>query len=511
MKMNAGWEMDPLTIRTTLESHITDQAQLYKGDDGRVYARFRSEDAIKVAPLDSKECEAWLIQHCMQYAIPVKPEAIKLAIASAKTNLRSKPEAVCVRVAARGNGSEVYWDLADGSGRAVKVTADGWSIVDDAPGLFPTSSARGALSEPAKGGSIHGLRERFGLSAYNEALIISFCLGCLRGKGPYPILAIVGPESCGKTTLAAYLRALVDPATPMLRNMPKKDVELAISARNNHLLAYDGIEAVPTWFSRAICKVSKGTAFSAYSKGREQILFQGARPVILAGTEEMLLNRELASRAMIVRLEPRTNFKSNMTEEFAGLAEMRGALLDIVSHALGRSRDIEIPAPRKDYEFEKWIAACDLPHWGLEAFEEAYETSASDALSDVVELDPLLLAFRTYMSKAGTFRGTASDLLRELNGMKGTFKGNRWPKNPRDISGRLRRDVKLLPEVDIEFDIREGHNRTRLMVAQSRLQMEKPQPEIERPETKPGVVSASRNKTASKRPADEQLGLFGAV
>ena len=256
------------------------------------------------------------------------------------------------------HGGWARWDLADGSGRAVKVTADGWRIVDDAPGLFPTSSARGALSEPAKGGSIHGLRERFGLSAYNEALIILFCLGRLRGKGPYPILAIVGPESCGKTTLAAYLRALVDPATPMLRNMPKKDVELAISARDSHLLAYDGIEAVPTWFSRAICKVSKGTAFSVYLKGQEQILFQGARPVILAGTEEMLLNRELASRAMIVRLEPRTNFKSNMTEAFEGLAEMRGVQLDIVSHALSRQRDIEVPAPRKDFPSSLGLGAC---------------------------------------------------------------------------------------------------------------------------------------------------------
>jgi hypothetical protein len=49
------------------------------------------------------------------------------------------------------------------------------------------------------------------------------------------------------------------------------------------------------------------------------------------------------------------------------------------------------------------------------------------------------------------------------------------------------------------------------MAARSKLPMEKPQAEIETPETKPGVISATRNKAASKRPADEQLGLFGAV
>jgi energy-coupling factor transporter ATP-binding protein EcfA2 len=509
--MNSSWQMDPLTIRTSLETHIADDAQLYKGDDGEVYARFRSEDSIKVAPLDSKECTDWQIQHCMQYSIPVKADAIKLAVASAKSNLPSKPAAVCVRVGARSDRNELYWDLADGTGRAVKVTPDGWSMVDDAAVLFPFSPGRGVLTEPSKAGSIHCLREKFDLSAYNEALIISFCLGCLRGKGPYPILAIVGPEGSGKTTLAAYLRALVDPGTPMLRNMPKKDTELAISARDNHLLAYDGIEAVPAWFGRAICKVSKGTVFSSYLKGQERILFQGARPVILAGAEEMLLDRELASRTLIVRLEARTRFQSNMTEDFEGLAEMRGALLDVISHALGRWRDINIPEPRKDYEFEKWMAACDLSRWGLETFQDAYETGISDAVSDAVELDPFLLAFQTYMSKVGTFRGTAGELLRELNGIKGTFKGNRWPKTPRAIAGRLRRDRKLLPEVDMEFEIREGHNRTRVMAARSKLPVEMPQIEVDEPKTKPEAVSNSRNKGAAKKAADLQLGLFGMV
>ena len=136
---------------------------------------------------------------------------------------------------------------------------------------------------------------------------------------------------------------------------------------------------------------------------------------------------------------------------------------------------------------------------------------AAEALSDVVELDPFLLAFRTYMSRVGTFRGTATELLQELNAVKGTFKGNRWPKNCQEISCRLRRDAKLLPDVAMELGIREGHKRTRLIVARSKVAVEKPEEEREVAKAKAKAVSVSRRKVASKEPADEQPGLFSAA
>jgi putative DNA primase/helicase len=373
--------------------------------------------------------------------------------------------------------------------------------VDDPPVLFPTQETRESLGQPEKGGSIHILKEKFHLSSQNEALIVSFCVGCLRGAGPYPVLVILGPEGSGKTALANFVRGAVDPATPMLRNPPKNEAELAITARNNHVVAYDDVHRVVPWLGSAICRVSKGTTLSECRGGQEHILFQGARPVILAGSEEMLLNRELASRALVVRLDPRSNFKPGVAEDFRGRAQFQGALLDIIVHGLGRVHDVEIPTPVRDYELERWIAACELSRWGLGEYEEVYKANVSDGAEDLVQLDPLLMGLRDYLATVKTFRGTAGQLLKELNATTTFAKGNRWPESPQVLALRLRSDAKLLPEIDMEF-IRKGHNRDRLIVATFKPLPEQPEEgNSEPPKFNPEVTTGSRRKVSGKRQA----------
>jgi hypothetical protein len=69
-----------------------------------------------------------------------------------------------------------------------------------------------------------------------------------------------------------------------------------------------------------------------------------------------------------------------------------------------------------------------------------------------------------HIKKTKAFRGTCGALLNVLNDQGSGTRGHRWPKNPRAVSSRLRRDAKLLPELKMEFDIKEGRNRDRLMV-----------------------------------------------
>lgn len=278
--------MDPITILTSLETIIETETERFKGNDKQIYARFRSNYGVETICVDSERFKGWLTQRCLKAFLPVKPELIKLAIGSIKAKDWPDLDPVCVRVGSYSAHDVIYWDLSDGTGSAIEITASGWKVVADPAVLFPTHEAREGLGQPMPGGSFHGLRKKFGLSAENEALIISFCLACLKGKGPYPILAILGPDGCGNTEFASYLRAIVDPATPVLRNIPKNQTELAITARDNHVVAYDDIHAVPSWFGSAICKLSKGTVVIQCRGQQEHVVFHGARPVILVGSDE---------------------------------------------------------------------------------------------------------------------------------------------------------------------------------------------------------------------------------
>jgi hypothetical protein len=462
------FKMDMESTRYTLEKHIADKARLVKGSDEQVYARFQSVNGVEIVPVHSEQFERWLTGHCIESCLPVNKQAIKLAIEASLARSWPDLERLAVRVGANTPDEVIYWDLADKACSAVQVTPSGWTIIKDPKVLFRTDQGRQAFTVVESGTAIRNLRDMFGLSDHNEALVISFCLACLRGSGPYPVLLIIGPDDSGRTALAKYIHAVIDASTPDLRSFPSSEKDMMISAKDNHLLVYDDVQTVSPAMGAAICKLSKGTVFSECRRGREQLLFQGARPLILVGNDEMLLNRELASRALVVRLAARKTFTSGFEPEHESLAQMRGALLDIVSHGLRRWPKVEIAKPFRDYEFEKWIAACELHHWGLKDFDAAYENNVSEGAIDLVELDPLLIAFRDYMGKVGTFLGTATRLLQELNAHT-SMKGIRWPTSARALSGRLRRDCKLLlPEIEIDFDPPAGRKNERLLFAEAK-------------------------------------------
>lgn len=66
-------------------------------------------------------------------------------------------------------------------------------------------------------------------------LIVGFMLACLRPKGPYPILVLQGEQGSAKSTTARMIKALIDPALGATRSTPKKEHDLFIAAKNNHL------------------------------------------------------------------------------------------------------------------------------------------------------------------------------------------------------------------------------------------------------------------------------------
>ena len=65
-----------------------------------------------------------------------------------------------------------------------------------------------ALPVPALGGKIGELRKHVNLSDDAFVMAVGWMLSALRGRGPYPILALNGEQGAGKTTAADMLRQL---------------------------------------------------------------------------------------------------------------------------------------------------------------------------------------------------------------------------------------------------------------------------------------------------------------
>ena len=98
------------------------------------------------------------------------------------------------------------------------------------------------------------------------------------------------------------------------------------------------------------------------------------------------------------------------------------------------------------------------------SFASAYGGNRDLAVECVIEGDAVAQAIRALMARRQAWTGTATDLLRDLSNAVDdrTHNDKRWPKDPKALSGRLRRAATFLRNfgIEITFD-RVGRERTR--------------------------------------------------
>ena len=306
---------------------------------------------------------------------------------------------------------KIYLDLSDAEWRAVEVDKTGWRIVDRPDVRFRRSPDMRALPEPETDGSVDGLRRLAQYSARRRKddgdfiLAIAFVLACLRARGPYPVMAIGGEQGSAKSTRSALLRSVVDPRHPRLRTLPRDERDLVVAARNQHVLAFDNVSGLRPWLSDALCRIASGAGFSTRElyTDAEEVVFSGARPIILNGIEEIVERPDLAERSAFSTCEPigRKNRKSEeeVWASFAAAhASVLGALLDAVATGLKRFPEIRPPDLPRMADFAHWVIACEPALWKEGDFLRAYNANILAAVESVLEASPVAVAVRELMA-----------------------------------------------------------------------------------------------------------------
>src|SRR5450759_1901323 len=87
-------------------------------------------------------------------------------------------------------------------------------------------------------------------------LMASWLVGTFLPRGAFPILLLQGSQGSAKSTTATLLRNLVDPATVPLSAPPRDERELAITATNSGIVAFDNLSGVHQWLSDALCRIA---------------------------------------------------------------------------------------------------------------------------------------------------------------------------------------------------------------------------------------------------------------
>ncbi|MGH7054935.1 MAG: DUF3631 domain-containing protein [Stellaceae bacterium] len=446
---------------------------LFHAPDGTAFADVNVNDHRETWPIRSKGFRRWLARRFFE-ATGGAPNSEALGAAlnliEAMAQFDGAERAVHVRLAEHED--RIYLDLADEKWRAVEIDANGWRVIASPPVRFRRPAGMKPLPIPERGGSLAALR-RFANVASEEdfVLLVAWLLAALRPGRPCPVLVLTGEQGSAKSSLAALLRALVDPNTVPLRSLPREDRDLFIAANNGHVIAIDNVSSLPPWLSDALARIATGGGFSTrtlYSDDEETLL-AALRPIILNGIEDFVTRADLADRAVFLRLEAIPEEKRRPEAELRTQFEavqpsLIGVFCEALAHglaALPRTRLSRLP---RMADFAIWATACEGALWPAGTFGAAYECNRAEANETVIEADGVAIAARALVPPGHEWSGSATQLLAALAEKAGeaATRAKFWPGTARALSGRLRRAAPNLRRlgVDILFE-REGHGRNR--------------------------------------------------
>lgn len=444
--------------------------EMWHDPEGNPWATLRTDDHIEHHRLKTKAIRRYLA-HLYYEEKQSAPNS--QAVQDALMTLEAKavfdgPEHEVYTRLAEVDGV-IYLDLANERWEVIKLSPEGWAVVDaDAvPVRFRRPRGMLPLPTPQPGGSLLTLAELLNVEKDSRdlKLIIAWLLQGLRGTGPYPVLVLTGGQGSGKSTAAKMLRALLDPNVSPLRSLSRDERDLFIAAVNGWALAFDNISGLSQWTSDALCKLSTGGGLSTRElfSDDDETLLDALRPVVLNGITDFVDKQDLVSRALQVHLPaiPKTNRKPEaaIRKRFdEAQPDILGGLLDVAVQGLQRLPTTKLETLPRLADFALWATACEQPlGWPTGSFTVAYQGAQDALIRDALDAEPVAVALLKLPEQgdglAVKWELTATELLDKLNAVEG-HKDKRppkgWPGAAHILSGTLKRIAPALLEQGLE-------------------------------------------------------------
>jgi energy-coupling factor transporter ATP-binding protein EcfA2 len=324
---------------------------------------------------------------------------------------RGPERQVFTRIASDKNGNIIV-DLGNAHWQAVKITDQGWSVVDRPPVALIRKQGMAALPVPKEGGGISLLDPYLNLASKEDrVLFLSMVLSCFHPKGPFPLMLLAGEQGSGKSTLCRIVRSFVDPSEAPVTTLPRNERDLYIAATKSWLQVFDNVSRIEPDLSDWLCRLSTGGGLRTRKlfTDDEEKIFSATRPVIINSIIQLILAGDLADRSLVVRTK-RLN-AVDTTEEAALWPQFEkekplifGALLTAVSTALKNLPGVVTHGLPRMADFAKWCIAGETG-LGLESgsFLQAYEANRTLVTGSALDASSVHEAILTLIKSARDF------------------------------------------------------------------------------------------------------------
>lgn len=428
--------------------------------------------------LKSRQFKRWL---CTKYWESEEKAPHTNAISSALTILEGKAcfDGRKIKLENRVAMFEgaIWYDLSNEDWQAVKISHNGWEIVNDPPILFRRYAHQQPQVLPIKQkGDLKALLPFVNLVKSEQGhLLLVYLASCFIPEIPHPIPILYGPQGAAKTTLARMLRALIDPSTVGVLSMPTVGNDLIQQISHHWFAFFDNVTFMPDWASDALCRAVTGEGFSKrelYSDD-EDIIYNFMRCIGLNGINLAAKKPDLLDRGILFKLDRiannRRKSERDIWKDFEYVRPaILGGIFDVISAAMGLYEDVHLDEMPRMADFTLWgCAIAEVLNGTREDFLKTYYANIGDQHEEAIHENLVATLIITFMEDKDEWEGSPSDFYKALFDLveeeKLNFKGSGWPKSVSLLSRRINEVKTNLAEKNILVESEKVGNGKRII------------------------------------------------
>lgn len=454
---------------------ILPDLELFHDPHGTPFVRVWLQGHGESWPCASPRVRRWMVHRFYEAEGAVlSSEAVKaaLGILEAKACFDGTEHTLHNRVA--WQAGTLCYDMSDSAWRMVRITQEGWKIIDDPPILFRRHTHQAPQVDPLTGGNVHRLFDF--VSVVDEdirlLLLVWLIAGFIPGF-PHPVPILHGPQGSGKSSAFRFLRRLLDPSTMETLTFPRDLNELVQKLSHHWAPLFDNATHLSPWLSDALCRAVTGEGFSKrqlYTDDEDQI-YHFQRCIGLNGINIVATRADLLDRAILISLE-RIPPENRRTEEAleAEFQHVRPAILggifDTLVRALHIYPTLQLTQLPRMADFARWgCAIAQALGYTETTFLTAYARNLQQQNTEVLDGHPVAAAIMALMEDRLEWTGEPAALLRALEGVAEEQKINTrnkdWPGAAHVLTRRIKEVRPNLQEAGILLEERRsGRHRT---------------------------------------------------
>jgi hypothetical protein len=457
------------------------QAEFFHNAANKPFARVVNGDHHEVKQIGERDYSEWIkYQAVKTTGRAPKKDPLNQAIDTVFVLARFEGEEREVYIRHGEHDGAFYYDLCNDQWQAVRITAEGWEIVDDPPVMFQRFDhmlPQVAPVRPTRGRS--ALRELVKLANIGRAEqeVLEIQLIVLNVPGIEQMGAgTLGPEGSGKTTTQRLVVAIADPSTDVESSLSKNENDRSLHLSTRRLASYDNLSHITEDQSDHLSRSGTGatdTMRQLYSnnstnsrKYRTPSFFNG---ISVTGAKPDFYDRNNIYRT----LETFDGVRLSKTKMAAKINELMpqalGEIFDILSEAMKHraefSEESEDWTPRM-VDWYLWALAVAKAMgrpdgWFKKVYKPMIERRDYDAIAD----QPLTRALEFVAGQNG-YVGTAAELYAHLVDKDQQIpfkcqidtKDKNWPTSAVSFGKRIKPLMKALRSHNVHVYKRQWSN-----------------------------------------------------